>query len=132
MVGGIGEHGLNGGVGGLVAHHMEQGEYGVEAARQLGGSDVALLAAEAFGLLGGGYHGGAALKAMDAVAVGGKQAAVAAGAGAEIEEVEAGDAVALEQLIHIGDLSGRVFLLVEEVVVAAAELKGLVHGFMTA
>ena len=132
MVGGVSEHGLHGMVGGLAAHHMEQGEHGVEAARQLGGGDVALLAAEAFGLLGGGHHGGAALKAMDAVAAGDEQAAVAAGAGAEIEQIATGDAVALEQLIHIGGFSGGVFLLVEKVVVAAAEFEGLAHGLITA
>ena len=68
VVCGVGKHGLHGGIGGLVAHHMEQGEHGVEATRQLGGGDVALLAAKAFHLLGSGYHCGAALKAMDAIA----------------------------------------------------------------
>ena len=66
VVGGVSEDGLHGGVGGLVAHHMEQRENRVEVARQLGGGDVSLLAAEPFGLLCGGHHGGAALEAMDA------------------------------------------------------------------
>ena len=69
---------------------------------------------------------------MDAVAAGGEQAAVAAGAGSEFEQIRAGNTVPLEQLIHIGRFSVRIFLLVEEDVVAAGELEGLAHGLITA
>jgi hypothetical protein len=132
VVGRIGEHGLHGGVGGLVAHHMEEGQHSIEAALQLGGGDVALLAAEAWGLLGGGHHGGAALEAMHAVAALGEQAAVAAGAGAELQQLLAADAVALEEGIHVGGFSSGIFLLVEEVVIAAARFEGIGHGLITA
>ena len=57
---------------------------------------------------------------------------MAAGAGAEIEQLAAGDAVALEGQIHIGGFGAGIFLLVEKVVITAAELEGLAHGLITA